>query len=233
MGGRKQGGESETIIGKWLKRNGSRDRVIVATKVGSPMGRDKRGLSRRYIMKACEESLKRLQIDHIDLYQSHFDDPDTPLGETLEAYGQLVTEGKVRAIGASNYSSERLAEAMDISRLRGWPVYQSLQTLYNLYERNEYETEHEPFCRERGLGVLTYYSLARGFLTGKYRKQEDLSKSVRGLMIARFLDVRGFRILKALDAVAGRYHVTPAAVALSWVDGPSERDRGDSKRNQP
>ncbi len=212
-----KGGESEKIIGKWLKQDGNRNKIVLATKVGSPMGRGKEGLSKKYILQACEDSLKRLQTDHIDLYQSHYDDPDTPLEETLEAYAELVKQGKVIAIGASNYSSDRLGEALKISETRGWPAYQSLQTLYNLYERREFQTEHEPFCREYGLGVLTYYSLARGFLTGKYRSAEDLSKSVRGMMIARFLDDRGHRILQALDTVAGQYHATPAAVALSWV----------------
>jgi aryl-alcohol dehydrogenase-like predicted oxidoreductase len=212
-----KGGESEGIIGKWLKRDGNRSKVVLATKVGSPMGHGKEGLSKQYILQECERSLQRLQTDHIDLYQSHYDDQDTPLEETLEAYAELVRQGKVRVIGASNYSSERLLQAFGISRANGWPEYRSLQTLYNLYERKEYEAEHEPFCREHGLGVLTYYSLARGFLTGKYRSSEDLSKSVRGLMIARFLDERGHRILEALDKVARQYQATPAAVALGWV----------------
>jgi aryl-alcohol dehydrogenase-like predicted oxidoreductase len=212
-----RGGESEKIIGRWLKQNGNRSKVVLATKVGSPMGHGKEGLSKQYIFQACEDSLRRLQTDHIDLYQSHYDDPDTPLDETLEAYGELVKQGKVVAIGASNYSPERLLKSLEISKEYGRPAYQSLQTLYNLYERREFETEHEQFCREHGLGVLTYYSLARGFLTGKYRSPEDLSKSVRGLMIARFLDKRGFRILQALDKAAGQYHAAPAAVALNWV----------------
>lgn len=212
-----KGGESETIIGRWLQQKGNRSKVVLATKVGSPMGHGKEGLSRSYILQECEDSLARLRTDHIDLYQSHYDDPETPLEETLEAYDQLVRQGKVAAIGASNYSSERMLEAVKISEERGWPAYQSLQTLYNLYERREFETEHEPFCRDRGLGVLTYYSLARGFLTGKYRSREDLSKSVRGLMVARFLDDRGHRILQALDTVAQHYQATPAAVALAWV----------------
>lgn len=212
-----KGGESESIIGKWLKRDGNRNKVVLATKVGSPMGHGKEGLSKQYILQECEQSLQRLQTDHIDLYQSHYDDQDTPLEETLEAYAKLVRQGKVKAIGASNYSSERLLQASNISHANKWPAYQSLQTLYNLYERREYETEHEPFCREQGFGVLTYYSLARGFLTGKYRSQEDLSKSVRGLMIARFLDDRGHRILQALDNVAKQYRAAPAAVALGWV----------------
>lgn len=212
-----KGGESERIIGKWLKQNGNRNKVVLATKVGSPMGHGKEGLSKAYILQECEDSLERLQTDHIDLYQSHYDDQDTPLEETLEAYAQLVKEGKVVAIGASNYSPERMLESIEISEERGWPAYQSLQTLYNLYERREFETEHEPFCRDHGLAVLSYYSLARGFLTGKYRTREDLSKSVRGLMIARFLDDRGYRILQALDTVSERHQAAPAAVALSWV----------------
>lgn len=212
-----KGGESERIIGKWLKRDGNRSKVVLATKVGSPMGHGKEGLSKKYIVQACEESLNRLQTDSIDLYQSHYDDEETPMEETLDAYAALVTQGKVKAIGASNHSSERLSQALAISRARNWPAYQSLQTLYNLYERKEYEAEHEPFCKEQGLGVLTYYSLARGFLTGKYRSSEDLSKSVRGLMVARFLDDRGLRILEALDRVASRYNAAPAAVALGWV----------------
>ncbi len=212
-----KGGESEKIIGKWLRKNGNRNKVVLATKVGSPMGDGKEGLSKRYILRECEDSLQRLQTDHIDLYQSHYDDPDTPLEETLEAYAALVKGGKVIAIGASNYSPERLQESLEISAQRGWPAYQSLQTLYNLYERREFETVHEPFCREHGLGVLSYYSLARGFLTGKYRTSDDLSKSVRGLMIARFLNDRGYRLLEALDTVAGRHQVSAAAVALRWV----------------
>ncbi len=212
-----KGGESEKIIGKWLRRNGNRNRVVLATKVGSPMGDGKEGLSKRYILQECEDSLQRLQTDHIDLYQSHYDDPDTPLEETLEAYAELVRQGKVVAIGASNYSPERLQESLELSEKHGWPAYQSLQTLYNLYERREFETVHEPFCRERGLGVLSYYSLARGFLTGKYRSSDDLSKSVRGLMIARFLNDRGYRILEALDTVTRRHQASPAAVALRWV----------------
>ena len=212
-----KGGESETVIGKWLKRNGNRSKVLVATKVGSPMGRGEGGLSKKYILRECEDSLHRLQTDHIDLYQSHFDDPDIPLEETLKAYAELISQGKVIAIGASNYSPDRLRESLEISEERGLPSYQGLQTLYNLYERREFETVHEPFCREHGLGVLTYYSLARGFLTGKYRSPEDLSKGVRGMMITRFLNARGERILQALDSVARKYRASQAAVALNWV----------------
>jgi aryl-alcohol dehydrogenase-like predicted oxidoreductase len=212
-----KGGESETIIGKWLKQSGNRSKVIIATKVGSEMGPDKKGLSKRYILQAVEDSLKRLQTDTIDLYQSHFDDPDTPLEETLEAYAQLIRQGKVRAIGASNYSAERLSQALQVSKQQKYPSYQSLQTLYNLYDRADYEGSLEPLCRKNGLGVITYFSLAKGFLTGKYRSEHDLSKSVRGQGVKNYLNERGFRILQALDQVAERYRTTPASVSLAWL----------------
>jgi aryl-alcohol dehydrogenase-like predicted oxidoreductase len=212
-----KGGESETVIGKWLKRSGNRNKVVIATKVGSEMGPNRRGLSKPYILRAVEDSLQRLQTDHIDLYQSHKDDPDTPIEETLEAYEQLIKQGKVRAIGASNYSAERLAHALQVSQQKGYPGYQSLQPLYNLYDRADYERSLEPLCREKGLGVITYYSLASGFLTGKYRSEKDLTKSIRGQKIKIYLDDRGFRILRALDQVAERYNSTPAGVSLAWL----------------
>lgn len=212
-----KGGESETIIGKWLRKSGKRDQVVIATKVGSDMGPGKKGLSKSYILRAVEDSLKRLQTDYIDLYQSHRDDPDTPLEETLGAYSQLMREGKVRAIGASNYSAERLSEALHISRQQGYPGYQSLQPRYNLYDRDDYERSLEPLCREKGLGVITYYSLASGFLTGKYRSDQDLSKSIRGQGVKIYINERGFRILKALDEVAKQQHTVPASVALAWL----------------
>lgn len=212
-----KGGESETIIGKWLKRSGNRKKVVVATKVGSEMGPDKKGLSKFYILRAVEDSLQRLQTDYIDLYQSHKDDPDTPMEETLEAYAQLIKQGKVRVIGASNFSAERLSQALQVSKQHGYPGYQSLQPLYNLYDRAEYETQLEPLCREKGLGVISYYSLASGFLTGKYLSERDLSKSVRGQGIKVYLNDRGFRILQALDQVAEHYHSTPASVSLAWL----------------
>ena len=211
------GGESETIIGKWLRKSGKRDQVVIATKVGSDMGPGKKGLSKSYILRAVEDSLKRLQTDYIDLYQSHRDDPDTPLEETLGAYSQLMREGKVRAMGASNYSAERLSEALHISRQQGYPGYQSLQPRYNLYDRDDYERSLEPLCREKGLGVITYYSLASGFLTGKYRSDQDLSKSIRGQGVKIYINERGFRILKALDEVAKQQHTVPASVALAWL----------------
>jgi aryl-alcohol dehydrogenase-like predicted oxidoreductase len=212
-----RGGESETILGKWLKRPGNRKKVVLATKVGMEMGPNKKGLSRSYIMLAVEDSLKRLQTDHIDLYQSHTDDIETPLEETFEAYARLIQQGKVRAIGASNFSTERLLRALEISRQGGYPGYQSLQPLYNLYDRADYETKLEPLCREKGLGVITYYSLASGFLTGKYRSEKDLSKSPRGQRAGKYLNGRGRRILEALDRVAEERGSTPAAVSLAWL----------------
>jgi aryl-alcohol dehydrogenase-like predicted oxidoreductase len=212
-----RGGESETIMGKWLKQRGVRDKVIIATKVGMEMGADQKGLAKTYILKEVEQSLERLQTDYIDLYQSHVDDPATPLEETLEAYSQLVQQGKVRAIGASNYGGERLAQALEVSAKHGYPIYQSLQPHYNLYERSEYESKLEPLCREKGIGVITYFSLARGFLTGKYRSDADLSKSPRGAGVKGYLNERGFRILEALDKVAKERGSTPARVALAWL----------------
>ena len=212
-----QGGESETIIGKWLRQRGNRDRVIIATKVGMDMGDGKKGLSAAYIRRAAEDSLARLQTDYIDLYQSHTDDTETPLEETLGAFAQLVAQGKVRAIGASNYSGKRLAEAIDVSRKHGYPRYESLQPNYNLYDRAEYETDMEPVCLEHSVGVISYYSLASGFLTGKYRSEADLAKSPRGKGVQAYLNERGFRILQALDEVAAAHHSTPAQVALAWL----------------
>ncbi len=212
-----RGGESENIIGKWLKRSGKRSKVVIATKVGSEMRPGKKGLSKSYILRAAEDSLKRLQTDVIDLYQSHRDDPDTPLDETLGAYAQLIKEGKVRVIGASNFSAERLASALKISEDGGLPSYESLQPRYNLYDRAEYEQTLAPICREKGLGVITYNSLASGFLTGKYRSSGDFSKSIRGQGIAIYLNARGFRILGELSLVAEHYHSSPAAVALAWL----------------
>jgi aryl-alcohol dehydrogenase-like predicted oxidoreductase len=211
------GGESETIIGKWLKRSGNRKKVVIATKVGKEMGPDKKGLSKSYIMRAVEDSLQRLQTDYIDLYQSHADDPETPLEETLEAYAQLINEGKVRAIGASNYTADRLAQALQVSESQGYPAYQSLQPLYNLYDRADYERALEPLCRKKGLGVICYFSLASGFLTGKYRSEGDMAKSARRDMVKKYLNERGLRILEALSRVAKQYDVTTATVALAWL----------------
>jgi aryl-alcohol dehydrogenase-like predicted oxidoreductase len=212
-----QGGESETVIGNWLKARGTRDKVIIATKVGMEMGPDKKGLSKTYILRAVEDSLRRLQTEYIDLYQSHVDDKETPLEETLSAYAELIKQGKVRAIGASNYAAARLAEALRLGEQQGLPRYESLQPNYNLYDRAEYEAELEPLCLKEHVGVIPYFSLAKGFLTGKYRSEADLSKSVRGQGVKRYLDDRGFRILAALDHIAGQHNSTPARVSLAWL----------------
>jgi aryl-alcohol dehydrogenase-like predicted oxidoreductase len=212
-----RGGESETIIGNWMKRRGNRQKVVIATKVGSEMGPGMRGLSRVHILSAVEDSLRRLKTDHIDLYQSHQDDPVVPIQETLGAYEQLIKEGKVRAIGASNFAAKRLSRSLAISEEKGLPRYESLQPLYNLYDRAEFERTLAPLCREQGIGVISYYGLASGFLTGKYRSAEDLSKSVRGSRVKAYMTERGFRILAALDQVAARYEAAPASIALAWI----------------
>ncbi|WP_262030713.1 aldo/keto reductase [Microvirga sp. Mcv34] len=211
------GGESETIIGKWMKARGNRNNLVIATKVGSEMAPDRKGLSRSYIRSAVEDSLRRLQTDTIDLYQSHRDDLDTPQQETLEAYDELIRAGKVRAIGASNFTAARLKEALEISAARGLPRYESLQPKYNLSDRAEYESELEPLCRKEEVGVIPYYGLASGFLTGKYRSEADFGKSVRGGRMAAYLDDRGRRILAALDWIAARKNATPARIALAWL----------------
>lgn len=210
------GGESETIIGRWLKQTGRRGDVVIATKVGMEMG-GKKGLSKSHIMRSVEESLGRLQTDYIDLYQSHVDDKETPLEETLEAFAELIRQGKVRVIGASNYDARRLAEALRVSERHGLPRYESLQPLYNLYDREAFEAELEPLCLEKKIGVINYYSLASGFLSGKYRSESDLGKSARGGGVKKYLDERGLRILGALDEVAARLSSTPARVALAWL----------------
>jgi aryl-alcohol dehydrogenase-like predicted oxidoreductase len=212
-----RGGESETIIGKWLKRSGKRQQVIVATKVGSEMGPGKKGLSKGYILAAVQDSLERLQTDYIDLYQSHVDDADSPLEETLEAYAQLIQQGKVRAIGTSNYNAKRLGEALQISRRKGLLRYESLQPHYNLYERAEFEVELAPLCLRENIGVIPYFSLAGGFLAGKYRSEADLAKSARGTFVKKYLNERGFRILGALDQVAKTHGATPTRIALAWL----------------
>ncbi len=212
-----KGGESETIIGNWLRKSGKRDKVIIATKVGVEMGPDKKGLGKKYIIQAVEDSLKRLQTDYIDLYQSHQDDPETPMEETLSAYGDLIKAGKVRSIGASNYSRERLQEALDVSKKYSLPHYATLQPRYNLYDREEYESELMEFCVKNNIGVISYYSLASGFLTGKYRSPEDLSKSSRGGGVKSYLDAKGMEILKKLDLVSREYQATPAQVSLAWL----------------
>lgn len=211
------GGESETIIGKWLKRGGKRDQVVIATKVGSELPGQGKGLSRAWIMREAEASLKRLQTDYIDLYQSHRDDPSTPVSETLEAYAQLVKQGKVRAIGCSNFTVERTEESLAAGARHSWPRYESLQPHYNLYERAGFESGLQQLALQEKLGVIPYYSLASGFLTGKYRSLDDLSKSPRGQAVKKYLNDRGFRILQALDQVAEKLQARPAQVALAWL----------------
>ena len=205
------------MLGNWFKRSGNRKKVILATKVGIELAPDKKGLSKAYILREVEDSLQRLQTDYIDLYQSHIDDASTPLEETLEAYQQLIKQGKVRAIGASNYTAERLAEALKVSKQHGLPRYECLQPHYNLYERAAYEKDLEPVCLKEGIGVIPYFALASGFLTGKYRSESDLSKGPRGQMVKKYLDERGFRILAALDEVAAKLHSTPGKVAIAWL----------------
>jgi aryl-alcohol dehydrogenase-like predicted oxidoreductase len=213
-----KGGESETVLGNWLKKTGKRDRIVLATKVGHELMPGSQGLKRDYIVKAVEASLKRLQTDHIDLYQSHQDDPKTPVSETLETYASLIKAGKVRAIGASNFSAARLEESLRYSRERGIPRYETLQPLYNLCDR-DFEKELQPLCVREGLGVINFYTLAAGFLTGKYRTEADLSKSVRGpRSVSRYMNEHGMKILGALDSVSKRLRVAPASVAVAWVN---------------
>jgi aryl-alcohol dehydrogenase-like predicted oxidoreductase len=212
-----KGGESEIVLGNWFKRSQNRKKVILATKVGMELGPDHKGLSKAYILRAVEDSLQRLQTDYIDLYQSHKDDPSVPLEETLEAYDQLIKQGKVRAIGASNYSAERLVEALKVSKQHGLPRYECLQPNYNLYERAAYEQDLEPVCLKEGIGVIPYFALASGFLTGKYRSESDLAKGPRGQMVKKYLDARGFRILAALDQVSAKLRSTPGKVAIAWL----------------
>jgi len=190
---------------------------VLATKVGNPMSEDRKGLSKRYITRAVEDSLARLQTDYIDLYQAHRDDPDTPLEETLDAFYSLIKAGKVRAIGASNYTGARLDEALRVGERDALPRFQTLQPLYNLYDRANYESDLEPHCIRENLGCIPYFSLASGFLTGKYRSEADLKKSQRGAFVASKLDARGFKILAALDEVCAELHSTPTRVALAWL----------------
>ncbi|HWR54577.1 MAG TPA: aldo/keto reductase [Bryobacteraceae bacterium] len=212
------GGESETIIGQWLKANPSkRDRVLIFTKVGGNLGPGRKGLTERWIMQAAEDSLRRLQIDRIDLYQSHWPDPETPYEETLGAYDKLLRQGKVRAIGTSNLDAEQLRESLDVAARTGLPRYETLQPEYNLYDRKKFDGPLRDLAIKEGLGVITYYSLASGFLSGKYRSQADLNKSKRGAKMTAYLNERGYLILKALDDVSARHGATPAEVALAWL----------------
>ena len=211
------GGESETILGNWFQRSGRRDQIVLATKVGMDMGDGKQGLRKQYILEAAEASLRRLQTDHIDLYQSHKDDASTPLDETLEAYQQLIQQGKVRAIGASNYKGARLTEALNVSKKNGLPAYETLQPEYNLYDRQDYETNLAPVARQHGLAVIPYFSLASGFLTGKYQSLADTKGANRASRVEKYFDDRGKRILKALAQVEHETGAKQASITLAWL----------------
>lgn len=210
------GGESETIIGKWLKKSGKRDKITLITKVGGDTGKGHPDLSRKHILQSVDDSLRRLQTDHIDLYLTHFDDPNTPVEETLAAYDTIIKAGKVRWIGASNLSPERLDASIKFSEANNLPRYEVFQPEYNLYDRQGYEAGLAKVCEDHDLGVITYYALASGFLTGKYRSKKDLDKSVRGGKVEQYLDERGKNILRALDQVSEKHEVSQAAVALAW-----------------
>lgn len=212
-----RGGESETIIGEWLAARGQRERLIIATKCGQPMGPGESGLSRDYIFRAVDRSLQRLQTDYIDLYQTHRDDPETPLEETLGALADLIKLGKVRAIGASNYSAGRFAEALQVSKRLGLPRFETLQPHYNLVMREEFESQLADLCARETVGVIPYFSLASGFLTGKYRTAEDFQKTVRGSRMNDLATARNFAVLDALETVARELGSKPAPVALAWL----------------
>jgi aryl-alcohol dehydrogenase-like predicted oxidoreductase len=212
-----RGGESETLIGQWLARSGRRNQVLIATKAGMDMGEGNKGLSPAYLRRAVDASLQRLGIDRIDLYQAHVDDADTPLEDTLGTFAELIRAGKVRAIGASNYTAPRLAQALAVSARLGLPRYETLQPGYNLADRAGFEGELQALCVKEGLSVIPYYSLAAGFLSGKYRKPEDLQGRARGARAGSYLNERGLRILAALDAVAARLGTSQTAVAIAWL----------------
>jgi aryl-alcohol dehydrogenase-like predicted oxidoreductase len=212
-----RGGESESILGQWFQQSGKRDKIILATKVGMDMGDGKKGLNKRYILEEAEASLKRLHTDYIDLYQSHQDDEFTPIYETLEAYQQLIQQGKVRIIGASNYKAPRLAEAIETARKQALPVYQTLQPEYNLHRRQDYEQNLASVAEKFHLNVIPYFSLASGFLTGKYKSLEDTKGKNRGSRVEKYFDGRGEKILNALEEVSGETGAKPAAIALAWL----------------
>ncbi len=212
-----KGGQSEEIIGKWMKSRGNRNELVIATKVGSETKEHGHDISRKHILKSVDESLQRLQTDHIDLYYTHFDDNKTPVEETLSAYDEIIKAGKVRYIGVSNLSPERLRESFEVSRKHNLPQYVALQPHYNLMEREKFETQYAPLVKEFNLSVLTYWSLASGFLTGKYRDEDDLSKSQRGEGAMKYLNPKGLEVLKALDQISSDHDSDPATVALAWL----------------
>lgn len=212
-----EGGESETIIGEWMKSRKNRDKVVIVTKVGSDMGQGRKDLSPAYVAKAAEASLRRLQVDTIDLYLSHWPDPETPYEATLGAYATLLKAGKIKSAGASNLDAEQLRAALDVSKDESLPRYDVLQPEYNLYDRNSYDGRLRDLCIAEDIGVITYFSLARGFLSGKYRGEADLGKSARGGGIKDYLNPRGFRILAALDDIAAKHKAKPAEIALAWI----------------
>ncbi|MEO5967625.1 MAG: aldo/keto reductase [Ferruginibacter sp.] len=210
------GGESETVIGKWFKKNNNRSKIVLATKVGAELF-GKKGLKKLYIKEAVEASLKRLQTDYIDLYQSHFDDLETPVSETMEAFNDLIKEGKVRCIGASNLSAERIKESNDFSKKYKLVEYSSLQPHYNLYERDKFENEYLPLVIEEKLAVITYFSLASGFLSGKYKNESDFNKSIRGSSMNKYLNEKGKNILSALGKISLEKNIPYASISIAWL----------------
>lgn len=211
------GGESETMIGNWLHKSGKRDKVLIMTKVGGEMGPGMKGLSAAYIRSAVDASLRRLRTDYIDIYMAHYDDPETPFEETLGAFGELIAAGKVRALGVSNHDPERLRQAIDASKTGGLPRYEILQPLYNLYDRQDFEQNFAPICRTEQIAVTNFRSLASGFLSGKYRTEDDLGQATRARANRQYMDTRGFRILDALDAVSARTGAKQSQVAIAWL----------------
>lgn len=212
-----KGGQSEEIIGNWMKARGNRNDLVIATKVGSETKEHGFDISKKHILKSVNESLTRLKTDHIDLYYTHFDDNKTPIEETLEAYDEIIKAGKVRYIAASNLSPERLKESFEVAEKNNLPKYVALQPHYNLLEREKFETQYAGLVREYDLSVFTYWSLAAGFLTGKYRTEEDLVKSARGEGVRKYLNEKGLEVLKALDTISENHETTQASVALAWL----------------
>lgn len=212
-----KGGQSEEIIGKWMKERNNRNDVVLATKVGSETKEHGFDISKKHILKSVDESLARLQTDHIDLYYTHFDDGKTPVEETLEAYDEIIKAGKVRYIAASNLSPERLKESFEVAEKNNLPKYVALQPHYNLLEREKFESQYADLVKEYDLSVFTYWSLAAGFLTGKYRNEDDLKKSARGEGVRKYLDEKGLNVLNALDEISARLETTQASVALAWL----------------